>query len=140
RGSAPEARRAPGLRHLQPASRRERGHRRSVPRRASRIPRGPGEGGAPAPRRRGSRDRKIPAPLSASRRDRRILRRGAGAREVKLAAFAFTLFSCLAHARESAQVEVAFTPGDDIEGLIVREIARARATIPVQAYLFTDRR
>jgi phosphatidylserine/phosphatidylglycerophosphate/cardiolipin synthase-like enzyme len=58
---------------------------------------------------------------------------------VKLAAFAFALFSCLAHARESAQVEVAFTPGDDIEGLIVREIARARATIQVQAYLFTDR-
>ena len=58
---------------------------------------------------------------------------------MKLAALAFALFSCLAHARESAQVEVAFTPGDDIEGLIVREIARARATIQVQAYLFTDR-
>ena len=39
-----------------------------------------------------------------------------------------------------ALVEVAFTPGDDIEGLIIRRIEAARSTIHVQAYLFTSRR
>lgn len=39
-----------------------------------------------------------------------------------------------------AHVESAFTPGDDIAGLIVERIARARRTVQVQAYLFTDRR
>ena len=38
-----------------------------------------------------------------------------------------------------AHVEVAFTPGDDIEGLIVRHIDLAHSTVQVQAYLFTDR-
>lgn len=39
----------------------------------------------------------------------------------------------------TAHVEVAFTPGDDIEGLIARRIARAHASVRMQAYLFTDR-
>lgn len=37
-------------------------------------------------------------------------------------------------------VEVAFTPGDDIAGLISARIAQARRSVQVQAYLFTDRR
>ena len=40
----------------------------------------------------------------------------------------------------TAAVEAAFTPGDDIAGLIVGRIGRARHTVQVQAYLFTDRR
>ncbi len=39
-----------------------------------------------------------------------------------------------------AHVEVAFTPGDDIEGLIAARIAGARESVRMQAYLFTDRR
>lgn len=47
-----------------------------------------------------------------------------------------------ADARETrtAQVEVAFTPGDDIEGLIAQRVGLARSTVQVQAYLFTNRR
>ena len=41
---------------------------------------------------------------------------------------------------QRAKVEVAFTPGDDIAGLIVRHIDRSKSTVQVQAYLFTDRR
>lgn len=41
---------------------------------------------------------------------------------------------------EPARVEAAFTPGDDIAGLIVERIARARRSVQMQAYLFTDRR
>jgi phosphatidylserine/phosphatidylglycerophosphate/cardiolipin synthase-like enzyme len=39
-----------------------------------------------------------------------------------------------------AQVEAAFTPGDDIAGLIAQRIAASRKSVQVQAYLFTDRR
>jgi phosphatidylserine/phosphatidylglycerophosphate/cardiolipin synthase-like enzyme len=39
-----------------------------------------------------------------------------------------------------AQVEVAFTPGDDIAGLIVTRIGQAKERVQMQAYLFTDRR
>jgi phosphatidylserine/phosphatidylglycerophosphate/cardiolipin synthase-like enzyme len=39
-----------------------------------------------------------------------------------------------------AQVIVAFTPGDDVAGLIVERIGRAKETVQMQAYLFTDRR
>jgi phosphatidylserine/phosphatidylglycerophosphate/cardiolipin synthase-like enzyme len=39
----------------------------------------------------------------------------------------------------AARVETAFTPGDDIAGLIVGRIGRARRTVQVQAYLLTDR-
>lgn len=42
--------------------------------------------------------------------------------------------------RGTADVEVAFTPGDDVEGLIARRIASARESVRMQAYLFTDRR
>jgi phosphatidylserine/phosphatidylglycerophosphate/cardiolipin synthase-like enzyme len=48
-----------------------------------------------------------------------------------------------AAARESpplARVEVAFTPGDDVEGLIAQRIGAARSSVRVQAYLFTNRR
>jgi phosphatidylserine/phosphatidylglycerophosphate/cardiolipin synthase-like enzyme len=40
----------------------------------------------------------------------------------------------------TAQVEVAFTPGDDVAGLIARRIAGARQSVQIQAYLFTDRK
>ena len=46
----------------------------------------------------------------------------------------------LAHAEGVAKVEVAFTPGDDVQALIARRIASARESVQVQAYLFTDRR
>lgn len=52
-----------------------------------------------------------------------------------------------AHAREAAgavaatgTVEVAFSPWDDTEALVVRTIESARSRILVQAYLFTSRR
>ena len=52
-------------------------------------------------------------------------------------------FACVlpawAPAREMARVEAAFTPGDDIAALIVERIGRARRSVQVQAYLFTDR-
>ena len=41
---------------------------------------------------------------------------------------------------KTAHVEVAFTPGDDISGLIVKRIGQAKERVQVQAYLFTDRR
>jgi len=53
-----------------------------------------------------------------------------------LAAPAFAL----AHAQGLAKVEVAFTPGDDVEALIARRIASARESVRMQAYLFTDPR
>ena len=43
-------------------------------------------------------------------------------------------------APQAARVEVAFAPGDDIPALIVQRIARARHSVQMQAYLFTDRR
>ena len=46
----------------------------------------------------------------------------------------------LAPTAATARVESAFTPGDDIAGLIVERIGRARHTVRMQAYLFTDRR
>ena len=47
-------------------------------------------------------------------------------------AFAFT--------ESSARVEVAFTPGDDVSGLIVKRIGQAKGRVQMQAYLFTDRK
>ena len=41
---------------------------------------------------------------------------------------------------DTAHVEVAFTPGDDIAGLIVKRIGQAKERVQMQAYLFTDRR
>jgi phosphatidylserine/phosphatidylglycerophosphate/cardiolipin synthase-like enzyme len=43
-------------------------------------------------------------------------------------------------ANDSARIAVAFTPGDDVEGLIAKHIREARASVRVQAYLFTNRR
>ena len=40
----------------------------------------------------------------------------------------------------STHVEVAFTPGDDIAGLIVKRIGAAKERVQMQAYLLTDRR
>ena len=52
-------------------------------------------------------------------------------------AFAFTESTALV---STARVEVAFTPGDDISGLIVKQIGRAKERVQMQAYLFTDRK
>ena len=56
--------------------------------------------------------------------------------------FVLALLPAIGQSREAqtARVEAAFTPGDDIAGLIVERIARSRYSIQVQAYLFTDRR
>ncbi|MEO5694620.1 MAG: phospholipase D-like domain-containing protein [Usitatibacter sp.] len=43
-------------------------------------------------------------------------------------------------AAQQAEIEVAFTPGDDIAALLVKRIGEAKETVQVQAYLFTDRR
>jgi phosphatidylserine/phosphatidylglycerophosphate/cardiolipin synthase-like enzyme len=40
--------------------------------------------------------------------------------------------------RQFANVRVAFTPGDNIAGIIIEEIRAARSSIRVQAYLFTS--
>jgi phosphatidylserine/phosphatidylglycerophosphate/cardiolipin synthase-like enzyme len=45
-----------------------------------------------------------------------------------------------ARAAETARVEAAFSPGDDVAGLIIERIARARETVQMHAYIFTDRR
>ncbi len=61
---------------------------------------------------------------------------------MRLAAAALAIACALpatSTARELARVEAAFTPGDDIAGLIVERIGRARRSVQVQAYLFTDR-
>src|SRR3954471_9681061 len=41
---------------------------------------------------------------------------------------------------EKAEVQAAFTPGDNIAAMIIERIREARGTIRMQAYLFTDRR
>lgn len=41
---------------------------------------------------------------------------------------------------ERAEVQAAFTPGDNIAAMIVERIREARSSIRMQAYLFTDRR
>jgi len=58
-----------------------------------------------------------------------------------LAFAALVALSSAAHARsaDTARVEVAFTPGDDVSDLIARRIARARESVRMQAYLFNDR-
>ena len=69
-------------------------------------------------------------------------------RAVAITALAFALAApapalaapSFAPARGVAQVEVLFTPGDDVEGFLARRIAGARDSVYVQAYLFTDRR
>ena len=43
-------------------------------------------------------------------------------------------------AAAAASVEAAFTPDDDVAGLLVRRIGAARRSVRMQAYLFTDRR
>jgi phosphatidylserine/phosphatidylglycerophosphate/cardiolipin synthase-like enzyme len=51
--------------------------------------------------------------------------------------------AALVHAKAApdlAQVEAAFTPGDDVSRLIVERIARSRKSVQMQAYLFTDRK
>ena len=45
-----------------------------------------------------------------------------------------------AAAVDLANVEVAFSPRDDVRSMIVERIARAKHTVQMQAYLFTDRR
>jgi phosphatidylserine/phosphatidylglycerophosphate/cardiolipin synthase-like enzyme len=43
-------------------------------------------------------------------------------------------------AAEKAEVQAAFTPGDNIAAMIVERIRAAQSNIRMQAYLFTDRR
>lgn len=45
-----------------------------------------------------------------------------------------------ASAQQRAEVEVAFTPGDDIPALLVKRIGQAKSSVRMQAFLFTDRR
>ena len=45
-----------------------------------------------------------------------------------------------AAAEDLANVEVAFSPRDDVRSLIVERIGRAKETVQMQAYLLTDRR
>lgn len=42
-------------------------------------------------------------------------------------------------AEHQATVQAAFTPDDDVAGLIVRRIGAAKRSVQMQAYLFTDR-
>ena len=66
---------------------------------------------------------------------------------MRLAAAAFAILAALPalaapSPREplgSAEVEVAFTPGDDIAKLIVRYLDTARESVRMQAYLFTHK-
>lgn len=58
-----------------------------------------------------------------------------------LAAIGVSLAShAFAAAHGVAEVEVLFTPGDDVEGYLARRIGEARDRIDMQAYLFTDPR
>jgi len=65
--------------------------------------------------------------------------KGAAAALLALAAAAAP-FAAFGGPGGMAHVEVAFTPGDDVEALIAGNIARARESVRMQAYLFTDRR
>jgi phosphatidylserine/phosphatidylglycerophosphate/cardiolipin synthase-like enzyme len=69
---------------------------------------------------------------------------------VRLAAAAFALLAALPAPAEgaapatrqslgSAEVEVAFTPGEDIAKLIIRHLDGARESVHMQAYLFTHK-
>ena len=44
------------------------------------------------------------------------------------------------HAQQKAEVEVAFTPQEDVAGMIVARIGQAKESVRMQAYLLTDRR
>lgn len=64
-------------------------------------------------------------------------------RLVPFAVLALALAVCLpagSAAPHQAVVEVAFTPGDDIAGMLVERISAATRTVQVQAYAFTSRR
>lgn len=53
--------------------------------------------------------------------------------------FALALAPQVGAKPSAAQVEAAFTPGDDIAGIIRERIGKAKQTVQVQAYLLTDR-
>jgi phosphatidylserine/phosphatidylglycerophosphate/cardiolipin synthase-like enzyme len=58
-----------------------------------------------------------------------------------MAALACATAWAVAPARaEMAQVEAAFTPGDNIAAMIIQRIGEARHSVRMQAYLFTDPR
>jgi phosphatidylserine/phosphatidylglycerophosphate/cardiolipin synthase-like enzyme len=61
-------------------------------------------------------------------------------RSALVACVALAVAPVLACAQHKAQVEVAFTPGDDIQGLIAKRIGQARSSVRMQAFVFTDRR
>lgn len=56
--------------------------------------------------------------------------------------FVLTVFVCRVPyaVAERAEVQAAFTPGDNIALMIVERIRAARSSVRMQAYLFTDRR
>ena len=61
-----------------------------------------------------------------------------------LVAVTCAMFACVPPAAArvpvvNAHVEAAFTPGDDIAGIIRERIAKAKTSVRVQAYLLTDR-
>jgi phosphatidylserine/phosphatidylglycerophosphate/cardiolipin synthase-like enzyme len=60
-------------------------------------------------------------------------------RALVLAALLAIAGAAQARNADTAKVEVAFTPGDDISDLIARRIGRSRENVRMQAYLFTDR-
>ena len=65
-----------------------------------------------------------------------MIRRGAAA---LLACLALSAVSEAKETAAFARVEAAFTPGEDIAGLIAQRIAKARKSVRMQAYLLTDR-
>ena len=52
---------------------------------------------------------------------------------------ALLLAACAVAPPSAANIEVAFTPWDDAEGLLLRVISGARKSVRVQAYLLTSR-
>lgn len=65
-----------------------------------------------------------------------------------IATICFSFLACAVHAKDSASPDIAaqgtlqaaFTPWDDIEGLIKANIEQARQQVLVQAYLLTNKR
>ena len=57
-----------------------------------------------------------------------------------IAAWIVAMSCALPVAAERAEVQAAFTPGDNIAAMIVERIREARSSVRMQAYLFTDRR
>ena len=59
--------------------------------------------------------------------------------QMYLAVLLAIVWPAFAHA-ERAEVQAAFTPGDNIAAMIVERIRGAQSSVRMQAYLFTDKR